>query len=69
MKKPRLSERTIRRLYDTGEATSGKYKYEITRKWDEDLNTFVDRLTRWDENLNYEEWEIPAAEGIWGFEK
>lgn len=69
MRKPRLSRKTIETLFHEGRAKSGKYEYEITPKWDKELNTYVKNLTRWDEDLNYEEWEIPGNEGIWAFEK
>ena len=69
MKKPRLSRNTIETLFREGEARSGKYEYAITREWSDEHNTYVDYLTRWDEDNNYEEWEIPASEGIWAFEK
>lgn len=68
MRKPRLKKATIEKLFHEGKAFSGKYEYELTRDWNNDLNTFEDKLTRWDEDNNYEEWEIPAAEGIWAFE-
>ena len=68
MRKPRLSKRTIQKLYDEGKATSGKYEYITMREWDNKLNAYVDNLYRWDENDNYECWTIPA-EGIWAFEK
>lgn len=69
MKKPRLSKSTIKTLFHEGKAYSGKYEYEITRDWSDELNTYVEKLTRWDEDNNYNEWEIPANKGIWAFEK
>ena len=68
MRKPRLSKRTIETLYNEGKAYSGKYEYEITRDWSDKYNNYVENLTRWDEDNNYKEWEIPP-EGIWAFEK
>ena len=68
MRKPRLSKKTIETLFHEGKARHGKYEYELTRDWNSKLNTFVDNLTRWDEDNNYGEWEIPA-EGIWAFER
>ena len=68
MRKPRLSEKTIQKLYDEGRATSGKYEYTVMREWDDELNAYVDYLYRWDENNNCECWTIPA-EGIWAFER
>ena len=69
MRKPRMSKKTIETLFHEGRAKSGKYEYEITMGWSDEFNTYVERLTRWDEDNNYEEWEIPANEGIWAFEK
>lgn len=69
MRKPRLSKNTIETLFHEGRARSGKYEYETTQKWDDEINAYVETLTRWDENNNYEEWEMPANEGIWAFEK
>lgn len=70
MRKPRLSKSTIERLFNGEKVEKGKYEYEVTRDWDNDLQTYIDRLTRWDwENNTYEDWEIPASEGLWGFEK
>lgn len=69
MRKPRLSRNTIEKLFHEGKARSGKYEYEIKQNWDDELNTYVEKLTRWDENNNYEEWETPANEGIWAFEE
>jgi hypothetical protein len=68
IRKPRLSKRTIETLYNEGKAYSGKYEYEITRDWSDKYNNYVENLTRWDEDNNYKEWEIPP-EGIWAFEK
>lgn len=69
MRKPRLSGNTIEILLLEGKAKAGKYEYEITKEWDDKINNYVEKLTRWDENNNYEEWEIPATEWIWAFEK
>lgn len=70
MRKPRLSKSTIERLLNGEKVEKGKYEYEVTRDWDNDLQTYIDRLTRWDwENNTYEDWEIPASEGLWEFEK
>lgn len=68
MRKPRLSEKTIKTLFCEGKAYSGKYEYETTQRWDDELNTYVEILTRWDENNECEEWIIPK-EGIYAFEK
>lgn len=69
MRKPRLSRDTIETLFHEGRKRSGKYEYEITSDWNDELNTYEEHLTRWDEDNNYEEWEIPANEGIWAFEE
>lgn len=68
IRKPKLSEKTIRTIYNEGKAYSGKYEYEIAQEWNYELNAYVEYLTRWDENGDYKEWEIPA-EGIWAFQK
>lgn len=68
MKKPRLSKNTIERLFHEGKVKNGKYEYEITQDWNDRINAYIDKLTRWDEDNNYDEWEIPE-EGIWAFEK
>nr|DAX73678.1 MAG TPA: hypothetical protein [Microviridae sp.] len=44
MRKPRLSKRTIQKLYDEGKATSGKYEYITIREWDNEVNAYVDNL-------------------------
>nr|DAJ92566.1 MAG TPA: hypothetical protein [Microviridae sp.] len=69
MRKPRLSRNTIETLFREGKAKASKYEYEMTQDWNDELNTYIEKLTRWDENNNYEEWEIPANEGVWAFEK
>lgn len=68
MRKPRLSETTIKKLYNGETATSGKYEYEFKTEYDDDYNAYGDYLYRWDEENNYERWEVPA-EGLWAFEK
>lgn len=68
MRKPRLSEKTIRKLYEEGKAYSGKYEYELRTEWNEGYKGYVEYLHRWDEDNNYECWEVPA-EGIWAFQK
>ena len=68
MRKPRLSKNTIEKLFHEGRARSGKYEYEITQDWDGKINAYVDKLTRWDKDDNYDEWEI-TAKGIWEFEE
>lgn len=68
MRKPRLSKKTIEKLFHGETVNSGKYEYCVRTQWNDDLNAFADILTRWDEDNNYEEWEIPA-EGIYAFEK
>ena len=67
MRKPRLSKKTIQKLYDEGKATSGKYEYTAMCEWDDKLNAYVDYLYRWGKNNNYKRWAVPA-EGIWAFE-
>ena len=68
MRKPKLSEKTIKELYNKGEAYSKNYEYEVTGEWNEDLNAYEDYLYRWDKEYNHEKWLIPA-EGIWAFQK
>lgn len=68
MRKPRLSKNTIETLFHEGRAKNGKYEYEMTQEWDDRIDAYIDKLTRWDKDNNYDEWEIPA-EGIWAFEK
>lgn len=68
MRKPRLSRNTIEKLFHEGTANTGKYEYEIGAEWNDELNGYQEKLYRWDEDNNYEAWEIPA-EGIWAFEK
>lgn len=68
MKKPRLSENTIEKLYNGQRVYSKNYMYEVTRDWSDEYNTYVDKLTRWEEDGDYNDWLIPA-EGIWAFEK
>lgn len=69
MRKPRLSKKTIEELFYIGMARSGKYEYSTGVRWNEEMHTYENVLNRWDDNNNYEEWEIPANEGIWAFEK
>lgn len=66
MRKPRLSEKTLERLFDEGRAATGKYEYEITERWNDKLNAYEEVLTRWGNDNNYVEWEVPA-QGIWTF--
>ena len=68
MRKPRLSKNTIETLFREGRAHSGKYEYEVTQNWDDEINTYVEKMTRWDKDNNCDEWEVPI-EGIWAFEK
>ncbi len=67
-RKPRLSTSTIEKLFHEGKAYSGKYEYELKTEWDDDYKAYGDRLYRWDENNDYESWEVPA-QGIWAFEE
>lgn len=69
MRKPRLSRNTIEALFREGKVRTSKYEYEMTQDWNDELNTYIEKLTRWDKNNNYEEWEIPENEGIWAFEE
>lgn len=68
MRKPRLSKTTIEKLYNGETVNSGKYVYEYKQEWDDELNTYVDKLYRWDENNNYEVW-CTGTWGLWQFEK
>lgn len=67
MRKPRLSKKTIQKLYDEGKAYSGKYEYELRTEWDETLKGYGEYLYCWDEENNFRSWEVPA-EGIWAFQ-
>lgn len=68
MRKPRLSERTIKRIYDEGRAYGEKYEYELITEWSEELNAYNDYLYCWDKDYNYKRWEVPP-QGIWAFKK
>lgn len=68
MRKPRLSERTIEKLFHGEVAKIGKYEYATSVRWNAELQTFEDILTRWDEDNNYEEWTM-GNQGIYEFKK
>lgn len=68
MKKPRLSESTITKLSNGETVTNRKYEYECKTEWDDTLNAYVEKLYRWDENNDYEVWDI-GAWGLWEFKK
>lgn len=68
MRKPRLSKKTIETLFHEGKAYSGKYEYELTRDWSDEYNTYIDHLTRWDQNNNYGAWTL-GTKGLYEFEK
>lgn len=68
MKKPRLSEKTINKLYTIGKAYTKKYEYELKTEWEDKYGAYTEYLYRWDEENNYGRWEVPAT-GIWAFEK
>lgn len=68
MRKPRLSEKTIRKLYDEGKAYSGKFEYDLVTEWNEECNGYSDYLYCWDEECNYKKWLVPA-QGLWTFQK
>lgn len=68
MRKPRLSKTIIEKLYNGETVTSRKYVYEYKHEWDENLNAYIDKLYRWDENNNYEMWNI-GTWGLWELEK
>lgn len=66
--KPKLSEKTIQKLYDEGKAYSRNYEYELRTEWNEEYKGYTEHLYRWDKENNYKSWEVPA-EGIWAFQK
>mgnify|MGYP006934515217 CR=1 FL=1 len=68
LRKPRLSKATIKKLYNGEKVESGKYIYEYKSEWDYNLNAYVDSLYRWDENDDYEMWDL-GTQGLWEFEK
>ena len=68
MRKPRLSESTVEKLFRGEKVNIGKYEYETGVEWDDNYGAYIEYLYRWDENNNYESWEIPA-EGLWAFLK
>lgn len=67
MRKPRLSKKTVEELFHGGRVKSGKYEYETSGRWNEEMHAYEEVLTRWDEDNNYEEWLI-GCKGIWEFE-
>lgn len=66
MRKPRLSESTIEKLYNGEQVNSGKYEYELVTEWDDNYGAYSEHIYRWDQNNGYESWEVPA-EGVWAF--
>lgn len=68
MTKPKLSKSTIEKLSNGEKVIKGKYEYEVKTEWENELKVFFEVLYRWDENNDYESWEL-GPKGIWEFEK
>lgn len=69
MKKPKLSETTIAKLYSGEKVTYGKYEYELKTEWNDKLNAYEEVLYRWDNDVGDYEYWITGAKGLWGFLK
>lgn len=67
MRKPRLSKKTIEKLFRGEVVKNGKYEYATSVHWNAELQAFEDILTRWDENNNYKEWTM-GYQGLYEFE-
>lgn len=68
MRKPRLTENTIKTLLDEGEATVGQYLYEYKQKWNPKTRMTEEYLYRWTKEGAVEKW-LCDVNGLWAYEK